>query len=681
MALIKDLMSAYLSPLSDLNDEIENIRTSEEDKQLITWAEHTYRRVKQERIPLERQWYVNLAFVFGRQNIAVINSQATTTGFQLTIPKAPPWRVRLVINHIRRIIRTETSKLVSQKPRPFVLPNTTEDEDLAAARIGEQIIEATLAEDNVASTIRQWVWWGSVCGTAFLKQAYNHKLKDEDGKQGVIEVSRCTPFEIFVDNLTQEDIEKQPFVLHASTKAPEEVKRMYGVTVAPNAVGTTDMVEDQFLNIVGIQQQKNDKVIVLEYWLKPGCHEQFPEGGMFVVAGGKLCHVQKKHPYNHKQYPFYPMRAMETGRFYGDSIIMDAIPVQRELNRTRSQIVEAKNLMAKPKLIGHKGSINAKMITSEPGQFIGVTPGFDFPKPLEMAPLPQYVFELETRLHADLDDMAGQHEITRGENPSQVTAATALSYLQEQDDTKLAFAVASIEESIAKLGKHRLKLISQFWTTPRLVKIVGKDNILEVQNWQASDLRGNTDVRVEAGSALPRSKAAKQAMLMELFKFAPMPPQEMFKLLDLQGIEKVYEEVLKDKRQAQRENMRMANFTVEIIERARQAQESMGQIRDNTPLIQPNDFDNHEAHIEEHNNFRKGQQYELLPWQVRKEFDMHVFLHREALLKGTVSPIAQMKAAMAPDEQPQEEAPPEQLHGAPGAPAQTQESQPPQGVQ
>jgi hypothetical protein len=111
-------------------------RTVEMDNELLAWAQAIYTTHRNERKAIERQWYMNLAFFFGRQNVAVVQNETSLLGFSLQTPKAPPWRMRMVINHCRRVIRTEISKLASQRPRPFVVPGTTQDADIAAVRVG-----------------------------------------------------------------------------------------------------------------------------------------------------------------------------------------------------------------------------------------------------------------------------------------------------------------------------------------------------------------------------------------------------------------------------------------------------------------------------------------------------------------------------------------------------------------
>lgn len=681
---------------------LKTFQDQREEAALLTWANEQYARCKRSRLAVERQWYINLAFYFGKQNIRLITSTASSTGFQLYEPKAPAWRVRVVVNKIRPIIRTELAKLTAQRPSFSVIPATTEDEDVVAARVGENIVSAAYRDKAIASVVRKVTWWGSICGTSYFKTYWDptKQLPDEDSV-GDICVEHIDPFHLFVPNLLEEDIEEQPYVIHATTKDPDWLKGAYGYDVSANVKSTDDLLEDSFLNLVGAQQEGKKQVLCLEFWLKPGAHPAFPQGGLLTVCGDKIVQNTAKvevndqgvvsggYPYQHGQYPFSKFVHVPTGKFYGDSVVTDLVPIQKEYNRTRSQIIEAKNLMAKPKLMAPRGSINPKQITSEPGQVILYTPGFDKPDTLPMDSLPPYVIQELDRLQQDFDDISGQHEISRGQNPSQVTAATALSFLQEQDESKLAFSIASLEEAVEKVGRLYLKYVTQYWDVARMVRVTGTDGAFEAQQWKGSDLRGNTDIRVESGSALPKSKAAKQAFLMDIFKLGAIQAPMFLELLDLGGIEKAYEDFLVDKRQAQRENFKlkaldeMPEFKMENA--MNQMNGGMFDAQHSQYQMVANSWDNHQMHIALHDAYRKTQGFEMLSEEVKQLFELHVTTHRIALQGGVMQqlpdgsagpvvggdPNAQMQQGGDPNAQQQQQMdpnaqqPPQQPQGGP----------------
>ena len=83
--------------------------STKQAQQLARFVNENYSKMKSARSAVERQWYLNMAFYFGRQN--VIPQNVKGVGSRLIVPPAPPWRVRMVVNKIRPIVRRELSKL------------------------------------------------------------------------------------------------------------------------------------------------------------------------------------------------------------------------------------------------------------------------------------------------------------------------------------------------------------------------------------------------------------------------------------------------------------------------------------------------------------------------------------------------------------------------------------------
>lgn len=650
-----------------------------------SWANSEFVKCKNARAPFERQWYLNLAFTGGKQYVAPID--IPTAGFRLTTPKAPPWRVRLVVNKIRTAVRTECSKLTTSKPIPTVLPATNEDEDFSAAAVGEQILKSQFATAEFEAVYRMWVWWGVVCGVSFLKQYYDPGKLDHDSKslptpptfptgqpipddlidevpglrdrletpvpaQGKICIERITPFHIFVPDLLCETIEGQPYVIHVMTKSPNWVKNKFGFTPNADARASTTILDAATLISKGAEDHL-DSVMVKEVWIKPGGHEDFPNGGVLTIINERCVQVRDSWPYPFPEYPFYKYNGIPTGGFYSASNVEDLIPLQKEYNKKRSQMLEIQNMMGKPKLLYQKGSLNPKMISSEPGQAIPYVAGYEAPIEMRGSEVPtSFVQELQ-QLQMEFDDVSGQHEISRGGASGALPeAATAIAYLQEQDDAKLNYQVASIENACELLGKHHLHMASHYWDDNRLIRITGRNNTFEALHWKKGMLKGNTDVKIQTGSALPFSKAAKTALLTEMMQNGFIDPQSGLEVLNLGGLDKVIEDALVDKRQAVRENLKMADLPDKMLalllnpspgpngespfeipgpDGKPQQMNGDGTPFQPQPPVPVNSWDNHEEHIRWHNHFRKTQEFELLSEPKKKAFELHVQLHQVAL--------------------------------------------------
>lgn len=657
--------------------------------QIVSWTNDQFKSIKTARTSVERQWYINLAFYRGKQHVVALREASIYgTSTRLFVPPAPYYRVRPTINRIRPTVRHELAQLTNNKPNASVVPASAEDRDLYAAMAAEQIWDNLYTEKRLRAVLRRALFWTLNCGTGFIKTYWDWKagpvgLNEETGKeepQGDVAIIHETPFHILVPDLREEELESQPFLIHAQLRSVEYVAAHYGSEVLKNSkgsLGAKDLLEESFTNLLGIPQYNKDRnVLILEVYAKPGCNKLFQEGAFFTICEGQVLYGQEGMPYGHGKYPFAKLDHIPSGGFYATSSTEDLVPLQKEYNRTRGQIIEAKNRMAKLQLLAARGSIDASKITTEPGQIIFYTPGMPEPKPLPLQALPNYVISEVDRLLLDWNDISGQHEVSKGNVPPGVTAATAISYLQERDESKLSPTFDSLEEGIEKTAGMSLWLVQEYWTDERVIKVTGPDGSFDAMAFKGSDLRNNIDIKIEAGSALPQSKAAKQALVMDFMKFGWVSPDKGLEVLDMGGLTKIYERIQTDKKQAQRENLRMSKVTPELLNQYNQ--ENAQLLMQNPehfgvnaatgepllpPLIVPvNTWDNHKVHIDYHNDFRKGQAFEMLPEEVKTLFEMHVQKHIEALGLETMTMEPRTAVGLPPvgleQEESSEAAPP-----------------------
>lgn len=672
-------------------------KMKDEHDKIVAWSYKQFEMIKAARLSTERQWYLNLAFYFGKQWVVLLrggnNYGPNTTSPRLYVPNAPYYRARPVINKCRPTIRTEISQLTANKPNASVVPASAEDRDMYAAMAGEQIWEHHYREKKLKSIIRRTMWWTTICGTAFMKcywdpNAGESILDPTTGqitKQGDIVYCPETPFHVFCPDLKEEELENQPFLIHAQLKSPEFIKMNFPETFKDNkqppnnGTDVNSIMEESFLNLVGTQPlQKRNDILVLEVWVKPGRIPLMPNGAMFTIVGDQIVQGFGQWPYKHGKYPFAKFDHIQGGKFYAHSVLEDLIPLQKEYNRTRGQIIEGKNRMAKPQLLAARGSIDPSKITSEPGQVIQYTPGYPEPKPLPLQAIPTYVIDELERIKQDWNDISGQHEVSHGQVPPGVTAATAIAYLQERDESKLSATFDSLEEGVEKIAGLTLSYAHEYWDDQRTVKVTGPEGSFDTLAFKGSDLRNGLDIRVEAGSSLPVSKAAKQAFIMDMMKMGFIDPDKGLEVMDMGGINKLYEQIQTDRRQVQRENLRMSKITPDILmqhEQIIQQKMMSGELPvgpDGQPLMPPslvpvNTWDNHQLHIEYHNNYRKSQTFENLPVEIKDIFEQHVQEHIRAMGMEAVT----MNPAQAVG------LPPMPLGDGSGAPGQLDNSAPP----
>jgi hypothetical protein len=687
--------------------------------QIVSWAKTQFRMIRNARVSTERQWYLNLAFYAGLQNVHVLKPQATGVGnftsTRLFVPPAPYYRARPVINRIRPTIRHELAQLTNNKPNASIIPASAEDRDLYAAQAGEQIWENIYLDHKLKFVLRRALWWNQVCGNGFIKCWWDPTAKAKDGQPGDVCFTPETPFHIMVPDFREEELENQPFLIHAQSKSSEWVKMNFpqaldGTKVNSGTSDAQDLMEDSYLNMTGTQVlNKQHNVLVLECWVKPGMTPLFPEGAFFTIVGDKIVQGWAQWPFSHGLFPFAKFDHIPSGKFYSSSTIDDLIPLQKEYNRTRGQIIENKNRMAKQQLLAPRGSIDASKITSEPGQVILFTPGFDAPKPLQVQDMPSYVLQELDRMLVDWNDISGQHDVSKGQTPPGVTAATAISYLQERDETNMSPTFDSVEEGLEKVARMTLTYVHDYWDEGRMVRTTGPNGSFDVVAFKGSDLGSNLDIRIEAGSSLPVSKAAKQALITDWMKMGFISPQKGMEVLDMGGINKIYESIQVDQKQIQRENLKMSKCDALTLQKYAMAtappvdpmqditgldpnqppvdpnaamdpmdpmagagappvdpmanmpgmsdpnapstmDPSMPPEQPPVPLIVPvNTWDNHKLHIEGHNEYRKSQAFENLPEETKALFESHVQQHVAAMGVEMMTQNPSIQAGIPPE--------------------------------
>lgn len=679
----------YVKDESSTGDMVEDsvlnrFKKQEQAKKLVAWALAEYSKCKSSRKTEEMDWYLQLAFYNGYQ----YHDWRTVAGKQGLAEEPNPAQLpRITVNRIEPIIRTEIAKTTAQKPSAAVVPASNDEDDLLSASAGEQVWQAIYDNNDFQTEILQKAeFWRAVTGNGFIKCFWDQTVQHHETRKipdpltgqavpkrvlaakGDVRFEAISPFHIYVPDLSQEDIQKQPYVLNVYTKSEAWIKKNFGNVLpknfTPAKVAASEILDASLMDLRGIDHSMPDNVLVIEVWVKPGNIGLMPKGGLITIVDTEIVqYAENGIPYHHGEYPFAHLAGIPNGKFYRRSVIKNLIPLQREYNRTRSQIIHAKNLMAKPQMMYAEGAVDPRKISAKAGLWIPVRPGFAMPQPVPIQPLPSYVVQEVQQLQRDFEDISGQHQISKGESGG-LTAATAIAYLGERDDAYLTTIFNSIEAAVEKMARQALGLFVQYVQEARMIKITGADGSFDAMMLSGADIASGTDIRVESGSALPTSKAARQALITEWMKMGFIPPQDGMRILEMGMLKQYYNIIKIDENAAQRENLMMKKITEEMIQQVEaewqmgaQAGEqdkvdpTTGQPLQVPPMVPVNAWDNHAVHIEVHNRFRKSQNFQMLPEVIRAEFQKHISLHENAM---QMQMQAQMQGMMPQMPQPQQ---------------------------
>lgn len=628
------------------------------------------RQARSARAGFEPDWFLNLSFFEGQQWVAY-------DGRGLYRPNLAG-RLALTDNRIRPIIRTEVAKLTKQRPSWAAAPRAVDDQAVQDAQTGERLLTWGYDHLAFAESRREGITWSRICGSGFTKVTWDPtlgggvevwtgpdgkpvkgpkgramrvsefpELGDELGAQktnvggGDVRIDTRSPFDIYPDPLasTMKDCR---WLIDESVRSPDYIKERYGKTVEPDAPAPVGVTQTRFhSHAQSASGTENVGVRVFEMWEKP-CKET-PAGRHVVWCNGGGVLYEGPNPYGCLPYAMWTGIPVP-GRFWPDAVITDLRPIQVRLNKLISQISENVDRFGNPAiLIDRLANVQYHGVPGEQILYQGTTQTA-VPQFLNPPQMPQHVFQLVQQMESALREISGQFEVSQGTVPAGVTAASAISLLQEQDATRLGPDVEAVEVTIGEIGQMVLKLMATYYKTERIVVIVGEDGLVDMDSYRASTSFQIPNVTVQAGSTFPRSIAARQAAIRDVLNMmlqygVPVSADALARTLrDMQvgGLERLVQ-----------------GF---VVDQQAVAREQLDFLRGNDPALR--EIDNDEVHIAGHEEFAKSARFLNLPPKRQAVLIEHIRAHKDQL--------AQEQADAAP---PAPAGAPAPQAGLPGLPA------------
>ena len=570
------------------------------------------------RRPFEAHWSMNLAFFSGYQY-----SYFNTATHTLHHADPVKGRVRLVDNQLLPRVRRQIANSIKKRPEMSVVPNSSDPEDIRAAKVGNDVMEHVWRINKMQRKLRVLNTWRYICGNAFLDDRWNPQkgpmkpIKNpETGEvelhyQGDIDCGVWSPFEVLVPAVTMgdTDIHTMPWIMKMRWRDIDWIRNNYdrGKDVSPEQM--PQAVFDS-LGMVGsvlgsTSPRKTEGAMVKELYIQP-CH-QFSEGKFLVGANGTMLDDQD-YPFD--AYNIEQFKDIDVpGFFWGMATMQAAIGLQKSWNRTVSGIDEFNKKMAKGKGLVPRGCNIEALPDDNHGEWIEYTPYMGYkPEILQLKGLPQTYELMLTMVKSSLQDIFSQHEVTQGTNRSDIRSGDMVALLLEQDAFGMIPSQAIFEEGLENVMGRVLERIQQGYDGERTIKVIGKDGAWKVKDFKGADLKNNTDVHVKTQSSLPDSRVAMEAQIMNRFEKGyygnpedPRVRRHVQRLLDdAQTTEDIYEDMRLDETNANMENDVLSSGKVEGL--------------------QVNVYDNHSIHQEEHYRYRKSRKHQDLKFKKPQAF-------------------------------------------------------------
>jgi hypothetical protein len=300
---------------------------------------------------------------------------------------------------------------------------------------------------------------------------------------------------------------------------------------------------------------------------------KYPNGRKIVLAGNVILEEGDLEA-DDKSIPVQRLvNYVDPRSFYGISDIEQQEGPQQTFNKLVSFSLDVLTLMGNPIwVVDTESGVDTDNLFNIPGAVIEKEPGSEVRREAGTQ-LQPYVMQLIDRMKLWFDDVSGSQEVTRGSNPSGVTAARAIEALQETGRTRIRQKTRNMDNFLREFGRQYAQWSLQNYTVPRIRRITGKDGsdkyfkfstervnsergtrtVVQATELQKDDktgkfiegkkldqvLMGEFDVRVSTVSGLPFAKAEREQKLFRLRELDIIDDEELLKGIEYPNADSV----------------------------------------------------------------------------------------------------------------------------------------------
>jgi hypothetical protein len=630
-------------------------RPSEEDQKKITDTETKSKRWRQDRQPLEPQWFINNA-MFRNQHYVELNPETRRVQNQ----EAKPTRVRLKLNRLQAKVRARIAKFLKNRPKPIVIPATTEYQDYLKARGSQRMLDYQWRQLALEQKFKDVLYSAKDCGKAFMWLHWDPtkkgRIMDRDPMTGgttyreavlgdiVVEVGDA--FQVLVADPGIQHIGHQPEIMRITSTLVSDAKKRYP-EIAQWIVG--DSGDDTFFTyqrqIAALSSQgitgstsdtkKRDRtyVTIKEHLIKP--NGEYPEGHYRVLVGGILAKTEDALPLGfadmaENPYPVIEFSDMTVGgTFWPPTLTEFLIDLQREYNLLRSKAAEMVRWHAYPKLFAAKQHQLPKNAWSpDPGEFIEYAAYPNIPPPSVAASpgVNQDIWKLIEIVQKEFDDISQIFPVSEGSRGG-TTSGFQANLLQEASDTVHGPDLRQHELALEDLYRKIRRMTKYGYTVPRLLAAASPGYAAEIFEFSGDMVDEYADIVVEIGSGLPLFKAARQETVMQLYNSGmmgdiadPSVRRRALGLLEMGSLEEAMDGAKTDENQARWENVQFGN---------------------GNGAPDPEPWEDHDMHYQSHTQWLKSPEGRSAVPEIRMMVIRHAVLHGRYINPQSALQIAQ----------------------------------------
>ena len=473
----------------------------------------------------------------------------------------PKYKTRIEPNIIHSVIETMYAILTDRYPQVDVMPKTEEQVD--SAKKAQDVLNFVMQEKKAQRAIAGMKRDGLIYGTGYIKPVITN---------GDLQFVVPDPFTVFVDQLAT-NMQDAKCVVFATPTYIDDIEQIYGKRVAvegkmdefksfnkdPDKYGTdkfswedveTQTPRDENYGSDGDTEYRGGMAILKEswYWCEDTLH--------LCTWAGNVLLQQEEAPYD-----FIPLCVFQNYNsahsFYGkgEPEIIESLAVGSSI--ALSQGMDNLILQGNPAIVMSKSlaKIQGNRPSDKPGQIYYLNNPAERIDRLPAGNISASTLPMAKQM-IDLADMvSGVHEISRGNNPTGVTASKAISQLQEASQQIIRAKEREIgTDAIIDLNKMTLNLLANNYAQDIQIRQDAEDGSgYEFNKIAPYDLDPDMDFKYVPGSSLPDSRISRMDQAIDLLQLGLLDESDFWRWTQADITKDKMDKIAEQKAQAEKQ--------------------------------------------------------------------------------------------------------------------------------
>lgn len=447
----------------------------------------------------------------------------------------PKYKSKIEPNIIHSVIETSYAIFTDRNPVVDVMPRR--EDQIQQAKMAQEILHYTMSKKKAQRAVNNMKRDGLLYGNGYIKIAV---IDDE------IEFICCDPFTVFIDPLAT-NLQDAKCVTFATPSYVDDVMDTYGKKVTPEGA------MNEYMSFVKHDEKyASDKATSADILKeisptdsKKKSADSLYRGGQVILKEswyyrgselwlstwcGNILLQDKKSP-----YPFIPLVTFQNyqsghtiyGKGEPEVIESLAVGASIALSQAMDNLVASTN----PAMVMSKSlaKTQGNRPSDKPGQVYYVNSPADIIQRLPAASISPASLPMAETMMSLADTISGIHEVSRGFNPTGVTAGKAIQQLQEASQQIIRAKEREVgTEAVVELYRMTLHLLAKNYSKPISIRRRAEDGTgYEFIKVQPYNLDPDMDFHYVPGSAMPESRANRMDQAIDLLQLGLLD-QESF---------------------------------------------------------------------------------------------------------------------------------------------------------